>query len=172
MDGWHGDAARTFTVGQVEQSSLDLIEACRVATWQGIAAAAGRRVRIGDISAAIETSIHGYQRGYGIIREYTGHGIGSAMHQAPDVPNWGSRGSGPRVKAGMCLAIEPMITISGEDTRELDDDWTVVTATGARAAHWENTVAVLPNGLWVLTEPDGGEAELTALGVAFAPLAD
>ena len=111
-------------------------------------------------------------RRYGIVREFTGHGIGSAMHQAPDVPNHGKRGRGPMIVEGMCLAIEPMLTLGGEATVTLDDDWTVATRDRSRACHWEHSIAITRAGLWVLTAEDGGEAELTALGAAFGPLSD
>jgi methionyl aminopeptidase len=94
------------------------------------------------------------------------------MHQEPDVPNHGKRGRGPLLVQGMCLAIEPMLTLGGDSTVTLDDDWTVATRDRSRAAHWENTVAITRNGLWVLTAEDGGEAELTALGAKFGPLGD
>lgn len=177
VDGWHADAARTFTVGDVDAHSLDLIEATRQSMWAGIAQARPGR-RIGDVSAAIEENIRiSAQRrpdglAYGIVRDYTGHGIGSAMHQPPDIPNFGRPGTGPRITAGMCLAIEPMLTLGTEDTVELADEWTVVTADQSRAAHWENTVVVTQEGLWVTTEPDGGAAELTKRDVPFAPLGE
>ncbi|WP_420177007.1 type I methionyl aminopeptidase [Luteococcus sp. OSA5] len=171
VDGWHGDAARTFMVGDVAQQARDLSEHTRESMWDGFAAA---RLggRIGDISHAIEKSLLARGRDYGIIREYTGHGIGTAMHQPPDVPNYGKPGRGPKVVEGLVLAIEPMVTLGTEDTATLDDEWTVVTTDGSWAAHWENTVTVTKQGLWVLTELDGGEAELKARGIPFGPLAD
>lgn len=108
---------------------------------------------------------------YGIVEEYVGHGIGSAMHQPPDVPNYRTREKGPRLRPGMCLAIEPMLTLGDRFTEVCEDDWTVVTDDGARAAHWEHSVAILDEGIWVLTAPDGGAAELAELGVRVAPLA-
>ena len=104
------------------------------------------------------------------MREYTGHGIGTEMHMDPDVPNWGRPGRGARITEGMCLCVEPMVTLGDDENDVLDDEWTVRTIDGSWAAHWENTVAVTPGGLWVLTEPDGGQAELEAKGVPFAPL--
>lgn len=170
LDGWHGDAARTFTVGQVAEAHVELSRITEESMWAGIGAA---RLggRIGDISAAIEASIDA-AGDYGIVREYTGHGIGTEMHMAPDVPNWGKRGRGPKVVEGMALAIEPMATMGTEDTVELDDEWTVVTADGSWASHWENTITVTKKGLWVLTLEDGGEAELTRRGLPFGPLSD
>lgn len=175
VDGWHGDAARTFQVGETSDADQALAEHTREAMWAGICAA---RLggRLGDISSAIEKSIQDSGRTvgvqYGIVREFTGHGIGSAMHQDPDVPNYGRAGRGPKIVKGICLAIEPMLTLGAERTATLDDDWTVVTGDHSRAAHWENTMTVTDQGIWVLTEPDGGEAELARRGVPFGPLAD
>jgi methionyl aminopeptidase len=171
VDGWHGDAARTFEVGTVSAEASELSRVTRESMWAGIGAL---RLggRLSDVSHAIETSILSHGRPYGIIREYTGHGIGTAMHQPPDVPNWGRRGRGPRVIPGLVVAIEPMVTLGTEKTAELEDEWTVVTADGSLASHWENTVTATAQGLWVLTMPDGGEAELTARGLPFGPLAD
>lgn len=171
VDGWHGDAAVSFVIGEPRPDDAQLSEVTRQSMWQGIAA---MRIggRIGDISAAIEGHVRRQPRRYGVVREFTGHGIGSAMHQEPDVPNHGKRGRGPLLVQGMCLAIEPMLTLGGDSTVTLDDDWTVATRDRSRAAHWENTVAITRNGLWVLTAEDGGEAELTALGAKFGPLGD
>lgn len=173
VEGWHGDAARTVTVGEASEDDLRLIEATRQSMWAGIAAARPGG-RIGDISSAVEQVIieRGRRDGhpYGIVREYTGHGIGQEMHMDPDVPNYGRPGRGPRIHRNQCLCVEPMLTLGTEETVTLDDDWTVVTGDGSRAAHWENTVAVTDEGLWVLTEPDGGRAELEARGIRFAPL--
>lgn len=163
VHGWHGDAARTFVVDSTDADTQQMIEVTREAMWAGISQLK-IGARIGDVSSAIQAAIEGAGN-YGIIRDYTGHGIGSAMHQEPDVPNAGRAGRGPRIKPGLVLAIEPMITLSGEETKTLADDWTVITANGAKAAHWENTVAVLPDGLWVLTELDGGVEELECRGV-------
>ncbi len=169
LNGWHGDACRTFVAGQTDQRSRDLIATTREAMWAGITAVRPG-ARIGDVAAAIQASIEG-AGDFGIIRDYTGHGIGSQMHQDPDVPNAGRAGRGPRIKAGMVLAIEPMLTLGTEETETAADEWTVSTTDGSRAAHWENTVAVLPDGLWVLTEIDGGVAELSARGARISALA-
>lgn len=175
INGWHGDAARTFFVGEVSDEVRELSRVTEESMWAGIGAA---RLggRIGDISHAIESFIDARKRpdggDWGIIREYTGHGIGSQMHQAPDVPNWGRPGRGPKLVEGMVIAIEPMVTLGTEDTVTLDDEWTVVTADKTWASHWENTVTVTRKGLWVLTLEDGGEAELTKRGLPFGPLAD
>jgi methionyl aminopeptidase len=171
VDGWHGDAARTFIVGAgTTPDATALVEATRESMWAGIAAIAIGH-HIGDVSYAVQRSIQSHKPAhYGIVREYTGHGIGTAMHQSPDIPNWGKPRTGARIARGMVLCVEPMLTLGGDRVVELADQWTVRTADNTWAAHWENTVAVLADGLWVLTEPDGGQAELTARGVPFAPL--
>lgn len=170
-DGWHGDSAITVGVGELTQAASALSETTREAMWAGIAAA---RIggRIGDIAHAVETSIRSRRSGYGIVADYTGHGIGSEMHQPPDVPNLGRAGRGELLTKGICLAIEPMVTIGSAATATLDDEWTVMTRDGSLAAHWEHTIALTPAGVWVLTAEDGGEAELTARGVKFGPLGD
>lgn len=171
VDGWHGDAARTFEVGTVSDEAHQLSQHTRESMWAGIGAA---RLggRVGDISNAVEQSVVATGRGYGIVREYTGHGIGTAMHQPPDVPNFGKPGRGPKITEGLVLAIEPMLVLGDEETATLADEWTVVSRDGSWASHWENTMTVTPKGLWVLTELDGGEAELTARGLPFGPLTD
>ncbi len=169
IDGWHGDAARTFMVGEVDDESRRLSEVTRNALWDGIAAVASAK-RVGDISHAIQRSVETSGLHVGIVREYTGHGIGTEMHQEPDVPNSGRPHRGARIVPGVCLAIEPILTLGSPENVELDDEWTVVTCDGSRAAHWENSVAVLADGIFVLTEPDGGAAELAARGVRIASL--
>src|SRR6185437_8450400 len=170
VDGWHGDAAVTVEVGAVSAEDRALSAACRASLWDGIAAG---RVggRLTDISHAIETSVRS-AGSYGIVTGYGGHGIGSQMHMDPHLPNHGRPGRGPRLQAGMTLAIEPMITAGSPDTRQLPDRWTVTTADGGRAAHWEHTVAFLEDGPWVLTAVDGGRAELASRGVQLSALAD
>ena len=154
VGGWHGDAAITVPVGAVPGQVTALLRACELATWHGLAAAvAGRRLT--DISHAIESSALA-GGGYGVVREYTGHFIGSAMHMDPAVPNYGRPGRGPVLADGMALAIEPMLVLGDPHTRLLDDDWTVVTADGSPAAHFEHTVAITADGPWVLTAEDGG----------------
>ncbi len=165
VDGWHGDAAITVPVGDVRPELRTLVADTEAAMWAGIAAA---RLggRVGDISAAVEELLRGAGH-YGILEDYTGHGIGSAMHQPPDVPNVGRRGRGARLVQGIALAVEPMVTLGGHDTDLLDDEWTVVTADGSWAAHAEHTFALTERGAWVLTAEDGGEQALTDLGVRF-----
>ena len=153
VDGWHGDAALSVGVGEIDPADQALLDACAAALWQGIAQAVPGH-RLSDISHAVEESVRASGE-YGLIREYTGHGIGTAMHMEPAVPNYGPPGQGPRLRAGMALAIEPMITRGGERTDELSDGWTVVTADGSRAAHFEHTVAITPDGPWVLTALSG-----------------
>ena len=154
VGGWHGDAAVTVGVGDVSAEHARLLRACETALWQGLdQARAGRR--LGDISHAVGTSV-GRSGRYGVVEEYTGHGIGSAMHMDPPVPNYGRPGRGPRLRPGMALAIEPMVMLGRNETVLLDDGWTVVTADGSWAAHFEHTVAITDDGPWVLTAEDGG----------------
>ncbi|MGO1973742.1 MAG: type I methionyl aminopeptidase [Propionibacteriaceae bacterium] len=169
--GWHGDSARTICIGDTAPERRELSAATERAMWQGIAAARlGGRVT--DLSAAVEASIAAESHAYGIVAEYVGHGIGSQMHQAPDVPNAGRGGRGPRIVEGLCLAVEPMITLGAPDNRELADGWTVVTNDSAPASHWEHTMTVTRHGIWVLTAEDGGEQRLGELGIPFGPLGD
>ena len=168
VDGWHGDAAVTIAVGPdgPDPEAKALMAACELALWRGIAAATVG-ARLTDVSHEIEESALA-SGDYGIVREYTGHFIGSAMHMDPPVPNYGRPGYGPVLRAGMALAIEPMLTTGDRRTRLLDDGWTVVTADGSRAAHFEHTVAITPDGPWVLTAEDGGLGGLAALATAVA----
>jgi methionyl aminopeptidase len=148
IDGWHGDGARTFILGESSEEVRELVAATRLAMMAGIAAAvAGNRV--GDISAAVEDI--GRQAGYGIVRQFVGHGIGTEMHEEPQVPNFRTGRPGRKLEAGLCLAIEPMFTLGGHDTRIQPDDWTVVTADGSLAAHFEHSIAVTENGPEILT---------------------
>ncbi|MDF2849096.1 MAG: map [Oerskovia sp.] len=173
VDGWHGDSAFSFVLPEADAADVALVEATERALWAGIAALATGE-RLGDVGNAVEDSIEASTAAdgvpYGIIEEYVGHGIGTSMHQPPDVLNYRTRERGPRLKPGMCLAIEPMVTRGERFTQVLEDDWTVVTDDGARAAHWEHSVAILEGGIWVLTAPDGGAAKLAELGVTVAPL--
>jgi methionyl aminopeptidase len=165
VEGWHGDAAVTVAVGEVREELRELIRVTEEAMWHGIAAAAlGGRVT--DISHAVETYVRS-QGSYGILEDYVGHGIGSAMHQPPNVPNVGRPGKGPKLVRGLALAVEPMVVLGSPETRTLADDWTVVTEDGSWAAHAENTFTLTPTGAWVLTALDGGEAKLAELGVPF-----
>jgi methionyl aminopeptidase len=171
VNGWHGDSALTVFVGTPSAEDAGLSEATRMAMWHGVAAATVGG-HVGDISAAVESYVRGLKQGYGIVEEYVGHGIGSAMHQPPDVPNVGKPGRGPRIVEGLALAVEPMLTRGAPGNSVLADDWTVVTDDGRSAAHWEHTMTVTRTGIWVLTAEDGGEEMLAALGAPFGPLAD
>jgi methionyl aminopeptidase len=135
------------------------------AMWHGFAAA---RLdgRVSDISHAVEEYVRS-QGDFGIVEEYTGHGIGSAMHMPPNVPNHGKPGKGPKLVEGLALAVEPMVVAGDPDTHVLADDWTVKTDDGSLAAHFEHTFTLTPDGAWVLTALDGGRAKLEALGVPF-----
>jgi methionyl aminopeptidase len=165
VEGWHGDAAVTVAIGEVRDDVRRLMQVTEDALWAGIAAAR-LSGRVSDISHAVETSVRS-QGDYGILEDYVGHGIGTSMHMPPNVPNVGRPGRGPKLVTGLALAVEPMVTLGTQETDVLDDDWTVVTADGSWAAHFEHTFTLTPNGAWVLTALDGGEERLTALGVPF-----
>jgi methionyl aminopeptidase len=157
VDGWHADAAVTVPVGQVSAEAERLIATTEEALRRGIAAVrAGGR--LGDVGAAVQSFAE--QNGYSVVRNYVGHGIGRAMHEPPQVPNYGTPGQGRPVSEGLCIAIEPMVNLGRPETRLLDDGWTVVTADGSLSAHFEHTVAVTAEGPVVLTapEPRGGTA--------------
>lgn len=150
-EGWHGDAAFTMAIGEVPSDVAKLIEVTEQALWNGInEAVAGNR--LGSVGAAIEETATPH--GYGVVREYIGHGIGRQMHEAPNVPNYGKRGRGLKLRTGMALAIEPMFNLGGEGTQVLDDGWSVVTADGTLSAHFEHTVALTAEGSQVLTLPE------------------
>ncbi|TRW45007.1 type I methionyl aminopeptidase [Georgenia yuyongxinii] len=173
VDGWHGDAAFSLVVGEGTAEDQALVETTEEAMWAGIAALATGS-RLGGVGDAVEDVVTRANATLGvelgIVEEYVGHGIGTAMHQPPDVPNYRTRDKGPRLRPGMCLCVEPMITAGSPENMTLADDWTVVTLDGSRAAHFEHTVALLDGGIWVLTAPDGGAGPLAALGVRVAPL--
>ena len=148
IDGWHGDAARTFVVGQPSPEVARLIETTRLAMMAGIGAAVPG-ARIGDISGAIEDVAR--PGGYGIVRQFVGHGIGTEMHQDPQVPNYRVGPRGMELVSGICLAIEPMLTLGSHEVGIKPDGWTVVTRDGSLAAHFEHTIAVTDNGPEILT---------------------
>lgn len=154
LDGWHGDSAWTFGVGDIIEADQQLSEATRLSMEAGIAAMLPGN-RLTDISHAIELGTRAaevaHDRKYGIVDGYGGHGIGREMHMEPFLANEGAPGKGPQLVVGSVLAIEPMLTLGTTDTVVLDDDWTVVTSDGARAAHWEHTVAVTEDGPRILT---------------------
>jgi methionyl aminopeptidase len=150
IEGWHADAAITVPVGEIDAESQRLMDVTRSALESAIAATiAGNR--LGDVGAAAEHEARA--AGFGVVREYVGHGIGTAMHEEPDVPNYGTPGRGMKLRTGIVLAIEPMVTAGRPGTQTLDDGWTVVTADGSRAAHFEHTVAITDDGPVVLTLP-------------------
>ena len=165
VDGWHGDAAVTVAVGEPPAPALELMRVTEEALWRGIAAAA-LGGHVGDISYAVETYVRSASD-FGIVEDYTGHGIGSAMHQPPNVPNVGRPGKGVKLVEGLALAVEPMVVAGDPWTHLLDDDWTVATDDGSLAAHFEHTFTLTPRGAWVLTAVDGGAARLAELGVAY-----
>lgn len=150
IDGFHGDSAFTFPVGNVSEETLQLLKVTNESLYLGIEqAVAGNR--IGDISHAVEEHCTSY--GYGIVKQYVGHGVGRDLHESPEVPNFGRAGHGPRLVAGMTIAIEPMINAVGEDVKVLSDGWTVLTRSGSPSAHFEHTIAVTPDGPVILTKP-------------------
>jgi methionyl aminopeptidase len=150
VDGWHADAAITVPVGDIDAESTRLLDVTRASLDAAIAEVVDGN-RLGDVGAAVEELV--VAAGFDVVREYVGHGIGTAMHEEPDVPNYGPRGRGLRLRDGMVLAIEPMVTAGKATTRLLDDGWTVVTADGSRAAHFEHTIAVTDSGPEILTLP-------------------
>lgn len=154
FDGWHGDSAWTFGVGDLSADDRDLNEATRLSMEAGISAMIDGG-RLTDVSAAIEARTRAaeteFGRTFGIVAGYGGHGIGREMHMEPFLPNEGKANRGPRLVVGSTLAIEPMLTLGTRDTTELDDGWTVVTDDGTRASHWEHTVAVTEDGPRILT---------------------
>lgn len=152
VDGWHGDAAVTIAVGEVSAEAAGLSEATRAALWAGLARAQVGG-RLSDIGHAIEREVRSHGD-YGIVEEYVGHGIGSSMHMYPPVPNFGEPGRGIRLRPGLALAIEPMVTLGSREVCVLSDGWTVITEDHRWAAHWEHTVAVTQEGPWVLTAID------------------
>lgn len=148
VDGWHGDAARTFYVGEPPPAVRDLIDTTRAAMMAGIAAAIPGN-HIEDISAAVEDLAK--PGGYGVIRQFVGHGIGTEMHEEPQVPNYRTGRRGRKLEPGLCLAIEPMFTLGDFRAHLLDDDWTVSTVDGSLAAHFEHSIAVTDHGPEILT---------------------
>ncbi|HEY5321139.1 MAG TPA: type I methionyl aminopeptidase, partial [Galbitalea sp.] len=173
LDGWNGDAA--FTVVVADPSRPELIAArqrlsdvTERSLWAGIAALA-RAKDLNDIGGAVEDTIEADGE-YGILEDFTGHGIGRSMHEEPSVFNYRVRGGGPKIKPGLVIAIEPMVTLGTIETHVLDDGWTVVTDDGSDAAHWEHSVALHAGGIWVLTAEDGGAADLAQFGIIPSPI--
>ncbi len=149
IHGYHGDSARTFGVGKISDEALQLIRVTEECFRLGAAKALPQN-RVGDIGSAIQS--HAESMGYGVVRQYVGHGVGSNLHEEPDVPNYGTPGRGCRLYSGMTVAIEPMINLGTKDVKVLPDGWTVVTADGKISAHYEHTVAITPNGPILLTD--------------------
>jgi len=152
VDGWHADAAVTVPVGQVSAQAAQLISVTEEALRRAIAAAVVGK-RLGDIGAAIQRFVE--SQGFSVVRNYVGHGIGRAMHEEPQVPNYGAPERGLQIKEGLCIAIEPMVNVGRPETRTLPDQWTVVTADGSLSAHFEHTLACTAAGPIVLTAPEG-----------------
>ena len=151
--GYHGDSARTIGVGKISEDAQKLIDVTRQSFFEGIVAFKSGN-RIGDIGYAIDSYVQAY--GFSTVKEYVGHGIGHNVHEAPDVPNFGTQGRGVRLYPGMTLAIEPMINAGADKVKQLSDGWTVKTADGALSAHYENTVALTDEGVLILTEVEKG----------------
>ncbi len=181
--GWHGDAALSFIVGgrdgpSTRAEDVALMDDTESSLWAGIAAlipgerlfAVGDAVEKSVMAAQHRRNDAGHEIEYGIVEDFTGHGIGTAMHMDPHIPNYAVEAKGPLVPVGATVAIEPIVTLGTIDTKTLADEWTVVSADGSRAAHWEHTVAVTEHGLWVLTALDGGQTELEANGATYGPL--
>jgi methionyl aminopeptidase len=150
IDGWHGDAAFTMGVGSISKEAQQLIEITERSLFAGIDQMVDGN-RIGDIGAAVQKVAE--NAGYGVVREYVGHAIGLAMHEEPQVPNYGVPGTGPKLRSGMVFAVEPMINIGTPGTRVLQDGWSVLTADGKLSAHFEHSIAITDNGPEILTVP-------------------
>jgi methionyl aminopeptidase len=161
VDGWHGDSARSWIVGDVPEPVRRLVEATRAAMYAGIAAARAGNY-MADISGAVEDIA--LANGYGVVRQFVGHGIGTEMHEEPQVTNYRTDARGRRLEVGLCLAIEPMFTLGTHQVRVKEDGWTVVTADGSLAAHWEHTIAITPDGPRILTTVGATEPATTVVG--------
>ncbi|WP_447587700.1 type I methionyl aminopeptidase [Microbacterium lacticum] len=178
LRGWNGDSAITIVVRGgdpvVTAARERLSEVTRGSLWAGVAALASAR-RVGEIGDAVQGYIERAAaedgREYGILRDYVGHGIGRKMHEGPTVFNYRVADLGPEVRPGLCLAIEPMVTAGSDATFVEGDDWTVTTVDGSDGSHWEHSVAVHEGGIWVLTAPDGGAADLAPFHITPTPLA-
>lgn len=148
IDGFIGDAAISVPVGEVSPAAQQLLADTKASLYAGIAAAQPGN-RVGDIGAAVEG--YAVERGYGVVRQFVGHGIGRFLHEDPQIPNYGDAGKGVLLRPGMCICIEPMLNLGSEDTKILSDDWTVVTADGALSAHFEHTLAITEDGPQILS---------------------
>jgi methionyl aminopeptidase len=151
IEGWHGDAARTIPVGEISEEARKLLTVTEDSLWAGIEHVR-KGARLSDIGHAVQTVAEG--AGFSVVREYVGHGIGRAMHEGPQVPNYGEPGKGMKLKVGHCLAVEPMVNFGSAETQLNDDGWTVMTADGQLSAHFEHSIAVTEDGPEVLTVLD------------------
>jgi methionyl aminopeptidase len=150
IEGYHGDAAFTAPVGHITEEAARLLKVTEESLYAGIEQMVDGN-RISDIGHAVQTVAEA--AGFTVVREYVGHAIGTAMHEKPEVPNYGDPGKGPRLRPGMVFAVEPMVNLGGPETRLLDDGWSVVTRDGSLSAHWEHTIAITDNGPEVFTVP-------------------
>lgn len=151
VDGFHGDCAATFPCGQVSQEALELIRITEQSFWEGARMARSGN-RVSDISHAVQQYVEGH--GCSVVRSFVGHGIGRKLHEAPEVPNYGAAGHGPRLQPGMTLAVEPMVCAGDYRVKVLDDGWTVITEDGSLAAHYENTLLITDGEAEILTVPE------------------
>ena len=150
IDGYNGDNAYTFACGDISKEAQALLDATRESLYEGIAMAQPGN-RIGDIGSAVQRYVEA--RGYSVVRDFVGHGVGTSLHEDPSVPNYGKPGRGVRLTPGMVIAIEPMINAGTKSVRVLEDGWTTVTTDGSLSAHFEHTVAITPDGPVILTRP-------------------
>ena len=150
FEGYHGDNAATFACGDVSEEAKRLMDTTRESLYEGIAAAVSGG-RLGDIGAAVQQYVE--KRGYSVVRQFVGHGIGTQLHEAPEVPNFGTHGRGIRLMPGMTLAIEPMVNMGLSDVKVMPDGWTVLTKDGSLSAHFEYTIVITPDGPQILTKP-------------------
>ena len=150
FEGYHGDNAATFACGDISAEAKRLMDTTRESLYEGIAAAVSGG-RLGDIGAAIQQYVE--QRGYSVVRQFVGHGIGTQLHESPEVPNFGTHGRGIRLMPGMTLAIEPMINAGHYDVKVMPDGWTVLTKDGSLSAHFEHTIVITPDGPQIMTKP-------------------
>ena len=150
FDGYHGDNAATFACGDVSAEAKRLMDTTRESLYEGIAVAVSGG-RLGDIGAAVQQYVE--KRGYSVVRQFVGHGIGTQLHEAPEVPNFGTHGRGIRLMPGMTLAIEPMVNMGASDVKVMPDGWTVLTKDGSLSAHFEHTIVITPDGPQIMTKP-------------------
>ena len=150
FEGYHGDNAATFACGDISEEAKRLMDTTRESLYEGIAAAVSGG-RLGDIGAAVQQYVE--KRGYSVVRQFVGHGIGTQLHEAPEVPNFGTHGRGIRLMPGMTLAIEPMVNMGVSDVKVMPDGWTVLTKDGSLSAHFEHTIVITPDGPQIMTKP-------------------